>query len=66
MSKIKKLIFHTVREAICDFCGRGKTILTSVNENTYICEKCAKEINEHARTNARVYGAKNCKIEKGF
>ena len=39
MSKIKKLVFHTVREACCDFCGRGKTILTSVNETTYICEK---------------------------
>lgn len=46
-----KLVFHKIRNAECDFCGKHKAVVTSVNENTYICANCAKEINKHARIN---------------
>ena len=48
---MKKLKFHKIRNAECDFCGIKKEVVTSVNETTYICRKCAIEINRHARVN---------------
>lgn len=52
-----KLVFYSVKNARCDFCNRIMTTLTQVND-TYICHKCAPEINKHARNNAYVYKAK--------
>ena len=49
-----KLVFHKIRDAECDFCGVKRRVVTSVNENTYVCHKCAAEINKHARGNWRV------------
>lgn len=48
---MSKLVFHKIRNTECDFCGEHKKVVTSVNENTYICYDCAKEINKHARVN---------------
>jgi predicted amidophosphoribosyltransferase len=47
---MKNLIFYTVKNAECDFCGKKYVAVTQVN-NTYICHKCACEINKHARRN---------------
>lgn len=51
---MSKLVFHKIRDTKCDFCGKHKKVVTSVNENTYICYDCAKEINKHARVNEYV------------
>lgn len=51
---MSKLVFHKIRNTECDFCGKHKKVVTSVNENTYICYDCAKEINKHARVNEYV------------
>ena len=48
---MSKLVFYKIRNAECDFCGKRKDVVTSVNENTYICANCAKKINKHARIN---------------
>lgn len=48
---MSKLVFHKIRNTECDFCGKHKKVVTSVNENTYIRYDCAKEINKHARVN---------------
>lgn len=50
----KSLIFHRIRDAECDFCNMKYQVVTSVNENTYICHKCAININKHARKNWNV------------
>lgn len=44
--------FFYVKNAECDFCRKTKQILTQAND-AYICDKCACEINKHARANAR-------------
>lgn len=44
--------FYKVKDAECDFCGRKKKVVTQVN-NIYICSRCAKEINKHARINEK-------------
>lgn len=52
-----ELKFYNVKNAPCDFCNRIMTVITQVND-TYICHKCAAEINRHAGNNANVYRAK--------
>ena len=47
----------------CDFCGREYTTITCVDENTYICKKCACEINKHALKNHKYYNVKSIKTE---
>lgn len=54
MAKIK---FYRVKNAECDFCGKIKEVVTQAND-TYICQKCACEINKHARINENVFKRK--------
>lgn len=44
--------FYKVRDAECDFCRRKCKVVTQAND-IYICAKCAREINKHARINAK-------------
>ena len=50
---MKNIQFYKVLDAECDFCGRKCKVVTQAN-NIYICAKCAREINKHARINAIV------------
>ena len=50
---MKNIQFYKVLDAECDFCGRKRKVVTQAN-NIYICAKCAREINKHARINERV------------
>jgi len=47
---MRKIQFYKVLDAECDFCGRRRKVVTQAN-NIYICTKCAREVNKHARTN---------------
>ena len=51
---MSKLVFYKIRNTECDFCRKHKKVVTSVNETTYICADCAKEVNKHARVNEYV------------
>jgi len=62
-NKRKRLIFHKIRDAECDFCDKKYPVVTSINENTYVCHKCAVEINKHARINYRVVKAETQRLE---
>ena len=46
----KMIEFYKVRNTKCDFCNKLKKVVTQANF-TYICVKCACEINKHARIN---------------
>jgi len=55
---MKEIQFYKIRNVECDFCGEKKKVITQAN-NKYICAKCAREINKHARMNEFVVNQEN-------
>lgn len=47
-----KMKFYKILNTKCDFCNKTKNVVTQV-DLTYVCAKCAREINKHARINEK-------------